>query len=72
MVERGGNKEGAMRATFILMTVLLAGCKTAEVATTHPTTGIHVVARIEADPAFRKTEFVPFSLASLEQNKTER
>jgi hypothetical protein len=40
-----------MRATLLLVAVALSGCKTAEVAITHPTTGLHVVARVEAKDA---------------------
>jgi hypothetical protein len=65
------NKEGTMRATLLLLTVLLSGCKTAEVAITHPTTGIHVVARIEADSDLSRTEFIPFTTASHEQQGME-
>jgi hypothetical protein len=41
-----------MRATLVFIVVFLSGCKTAELAITHPPTGLHVVARVEArDPA---------------------
>jgi hypothetical protein len=41
-----------MRATLVFIVVILSGCKTAEVAITHPPTGLYVVARVEAkDPA---------------------
>jgi hypothetical protein len=55
-----------MRATLILLVVLLSGCKTAELAITHPTTGIHVVARIEADASPGRTELVPFASSQIE------
>ena len=37
-----------MRAIILLTVLLLTGCKTAEFAITHPATGIHLVARLEA------------------------
>jgi hypothetical protein len=41
-----------MRATLVFLAVFLSGCKSAELAVTHPPTGLHVVARVEArDPA---------------------
>ena len=39
-----------MRKLLITLAVLLSGCKTAEVAVTHPATGLHFVARIESEP----------------------
>ena len=39
-----------MRKLLIILAVLLSGCKTAEVAVTHPATGLHFVARIESEP----------------------
>jgi hypothetical protein len=37
-----------MRATILFLALLVSGCKTAEFALTHPGTGMHLVARVEA------------------------
>ena len=36
-----------MRLIFLFCIALLSGCKTVELAVTHPTTGVHIVARME-------------------------
>lgn len=43
--------DGAMRGILLIGLVLFSGCKTVEVALTHPTTGIHFVARMESESA---------------------
>lgn len=48
-----------MRALLLLSAALLSGCKAAEVALIHPTTGVHIVARVEAKDASTAQEILP-------------
>lgn len=57
----------------VAFVTLLSGCKTLEVALTHPTTGVHIVARMESqEPVISQPLPLIQRLPALEQFATVR